>query len=47
MNYNASIPVDQTIKEMINWIRPRVRDFEYHLPLEFVTEQTPKHGQRS
>ena len=41
-NYNASIPVDQTIKEMINWIRPRVRDFEYHLPLEFVTEQTPK-----
>lgn len=41
-NYNATITVDQTIKEMVNWIKPRVRDFEYHLPLEFVTEQTPK-----
>ena len=41
-NYNSTISVDQTIKEMVNWIKPIKRDFEYHLPLEFVTEQTPK-----
>jgi len=41
-NYNASITVDQTLKEMISWIKPQVREFEYHLPLEFVTDETPK-----
>lgn len=41
-NYNATITVDQTIKDMVNWIKPRVREFEYHLPLEFTTDKTPK-----
>ncbi len=41
-NYNATITTDKTLEEMIAWIKPRVRDFEYHLPLEFTTEQTPK-----
>jgi len=41
-NYNATITVEQTISEMVNWIKPRVRDFEYHLPLEFITDKTPK-----
>jgi UDP-glucose 4-epimerase len=41
-NYNATITVDQTIKEMVDWIRPQIREFEYHLPLEFVTDKTPK-----
>lgn len=41
-NYNATVTVDQTIKEMVDWIKPQVRDFEYHLPLEFVTDKTPK-----
>ena len=41
-NYNATITVEQTINEMVNWIKPRVREFEYHLPLEFVTDKTPK-----
>ena len=27
---------------MINWIKPMKRDFEYHLPLELITDQTPK-----
>ena len=27
---------------MINWIKPQVKAFEYHLPLEFVTDKTPK-----
>ena len=41
-NYNATITVDKTIDEMVSWIKPQVRDFEYHLPIEFTTEETPK-----
>ena len=41
-NYNATISVDQTLKEMVSWIKPQVREFEYHLPLEFITDKTPK-----
>lgn len=41
-NYNAVISVDQTIAEMVDWIKPRVRDFEYHLPLELITDKTPE-----
>lgn len=41
-NYNADITVDNTINEMIEWIKPRVKDFEYHLPIELITEYTPK-----
>jgi len=41
-NYNAAISAETTIKQMVDWIRPRVRDFEYHLPLELITDKTPK-----
>jgi UDP-glucose 4-epimerase len=41
-NYRASITVDQTVREMVDWIKPIVRPFEYHLPLELVTDKTPK-----
>ena len=41
-NYNATITVNQTIEEMVAWIKPQVKDFEYHLPIEFTTEETPK-----
>lgn len=41
-NYNAEITVEQTIHQMVQWIKPRVREFEYHLPLELITEKTPK-----
>ena len=42
-NYNATISVDQTIKDMVGWIKSQeAREFEYHLPLEFVTDETPK-----
>ena len=41
-NYNATITVEQTLKEMVDWIRPQVKEFEYHLPLEFITDKTPK-----
>jgi len=42
-NYNASISLDKTLESMVDWIKGREpKDFEYHLPLEFVTEETPK-----
>ena len=41
-NYNADITVEQTIKQMVDWIKPRVREFEYHLPLELITDKTPQ-----
>ena len=42
-NYNATISVDQTIKDMVGWIKgQKPKEFEYHLPLEFVTDETPK-----
>lgn len=41
-NYNAKVSVDETIKEMVGWIKPIKREFEYHLPLELITEKTPK-----
>lgn len=41
-NYNASITVQETIKQMVEWIKPRVREFEYHLPIELVNDKTPK-----
>ena len=41
-NYNASVPLDKTLQEMIKWIKPQVKPFEYHLPIEIVNENTPK-----
>lgn len=41
-NYAAVVPIETTISQMVEWIRPRVRPFEYHLPLEFTTPTTPK-----
>ena len=41
-NYNATTSTEQTIKDMIGWIRPIKKEFEYHLPLELITEDTPK-----
>lgn len=41
-NYKAAIPTTTTIKDMVDWIKPRVKEFEYHLPLELITDKTPK-----
>ena len=41
-NYNAATPAKQTIADMVNWIKPIKREFEYHLPIELITDQTPK-----
>lgn len=40
-NYNASITVQETVQQMVAWIKPQIRKFEYHLPLELVTDKTP------
>jgi len=41
-NYSADITVDTTLQQMIQWIKPRVKEFEYHLPIELITSSTPK-----
>lgn len=41
-NYNAEVAIDTTLKEMVEWIKPRVKEFEYHLPIELITDKTPK-----
>ena len=41
-NYNATTPAKQTILDMVNWIKNNPKEFEYHLPLELVTDKTPK-----
>ena len=41
-NYHASITNLQTITEMAEWITPITKPFEYHLPIELVTDKTPK-----
>ena len=43
LNYKTSTPLEVGLTELVNWIREMGhRDFEYHLPLEFVNESTPK-----
>ena len=34
--------MEQTVKETVEWVRPIKKPFEYHLPLELVTKDTPK-----
>ena len=41
-NYNPTTEAKQTIADMVNWIKPITREFEYHLPVELITDQTPK-----
>ena len=41
-NYNTTYSTEETIESMVNWIKEDVREFSYHLPLEFITDKTPK-----
>ena len=45
-NYKAAVPLEDTLQQMIKWIRKhggeKGKAFEYHLNLEFVKENTPK-----
>jgi UDP-glucose 4-epimerase len=43
LDYKTSVSLDAGLRELVSWIQsqPR-REFTYHLPLELVTEKTPK-----
>ncbi len=43
LGYKTTCTLEQTIEEMIVWIQKRgVSKFEYHLPIEIISELTPK-----
>lgn len=43
LNYKTSTSLDEGLKLLVNWIKSRgPRDFNYHLPIEFETKDTPK-----
>ena len=43
LGYKTTVNLKDGLTELINWIKLRgTKDFDYHLPLEFTTEKTPK-----
>lgn len=43
LNYKTKVSLEEGLSELIEYIRIKgVRDFNYHLPIEFVTDSTPK-----
>jgi UDP-glucose 4-epimerase len=43
LGYKTSTTLDDGLKELVNWITSKgEKPFDYHLPLEFITEKTPK-----
>lgn len=43
LNYETSTSLDAGLTELINWIKDNgAKDFDYHLPIEFITNDTPK-----
>lgn len=42
LGYETTVTLDQGLRDLVEWIRPRVKEFEYHLPIEIVSELTPK-----
>lgn len=43
LNYKTKKSLDEGLKELIDWIKFKgVKEFNYHLPIEFTTEKTPK-----
>lgn len=43
LNYKTTTSLDSGLVELVNWIKSKgVKEFNYHLPLEFVTNKTPK-----
>lgn len=43
LNYKTSVSLQNGLEELANWIKSRgPKPFDYHLPLEFVTDKTPK-----
>jgi UDP-glucose 4-epimerase len=43
LGYETTVTLDEGLRELVEWIKSRgTRPFEYHLPLEFVTDSTPR-----
>jgi UDP-glucose 4-epimerase len=42
LGYQTTVSLDQGLQDLVDWIRPRVKDFEYHLPIEIDSDLTPK-----
>jgi UDP-glucose 4-epimerase len=42
LGYKTTVCLDQGLEDLVEWIRPRVKDFEYHLPIEIDSDLTPK-----
>ncbi len=43
LDYKTSVSLDEGLRELVGWIQgQKSREFSYHLPLELITEKTPK-----
>jgi len=42
LGYETTVSLDQGLRDLVEWIRPRVKSFEYHLPIEIDSDLTPK-----
>ena len=42
LNYETSVSLQDGLVDLVDWIRPRVKEFEYHLPIEIQSDLTPK-----
>ena len=43
LGYKTSTTLDDGLEELVSWIKSKGhKPFDYHLPLEFITEKTPK-----
>jgi UDP-glucose 4-epimerase len=42
LGYKTTVTLDEGLSALVDWVRPRVKDFEYHLPIEIDSDLTPK-----
>jgi UDP-glucose 4-epimerase len=43
LKYKTSTTLEEGLTELVNWIKEKgTKAFDYHLPIEFVTDKTPK-----
>ena len=43
LGYKTTTTLESGLKELVAWIKGQgIKEFTYHLPLEFITEKTPK-----
>jgi UDP-glucose 4-epimerase len=42
LDYKTTVSLEKGLSDLVDWVRPRVKDFEYHLPVEIKSNLTPK-----